>query len=451
MRSAIPLLLISCCAPAAQAREEFKRDFSKTAALAAGRPLRVEHAHGRVSVKTHALAEARIVASIRCSAPTAAEAQACAGRVQINVSESAAGVAVRTEYPQNWRNISYRVDMDITMPQASPLELRNRFGSTDVAGLHAAATIVSGNGPVTFLSGRGNHRIENSFGAVDVRTNEGDITIQSGNGPVTAIDVNGLVQITNRFDRVRAVNATRGLTVRSNNGTIEAENIGGAVNITNSFGRVTVSEAKGDVTVQNQNGDVAVNGAAGVASLNTTFASVTGGRFARTLAVRAQNSHVRVDGVNESATVDTTFGGVDLRNVRGGARVTAGNSPIKLTAIGGEIYAKSTFAGITIADAAGPVTVENQNGSVVVDTKAGAGCKPVSLRTTFAPIKVSIAKGAGYNLTARTTFGRITTDPGVQVTVSGEISQNGLTGRIGGGGCDLQLIGQNASIDILSR
>ena len=136
------------------------------------------------------------------------------------------------------------------------------------------------------------------------------------------------------------------------------------------------------------------------------------------------------DTVAESATVETTFGGVDLRDVKGGARVTAGNSSIRLTGIGGEAYAKTTFNGITISDVAGPVTVENQNGSVIVDARRGAKCQPISLHTTFGPIRVTVPAGAGYNVTARTSFGRIHSD--AEITVTGDLSPDSLTGKIGG-------------------
>src|SRR5262252_3255999 len=119
MRSAINLLLISCCALTASAREEFKRDFSRTIGVAAGRTVRIEHTNGRVSVHTHASNEAQVRASVRCSAPTADQARACAERVQITVQETGGGVSVKTEYPNmnNQRDISYAADLDITMPQ----------------------------------------------------------------------------------------------------------------------------------------------------------------------------------------------------------------------------------------------------------------------------------------------------------------------------------------------
>ncbi len=450
MRSAILLLLISSCATAAFAREEFKRDFSKTVGLPAGRSLRVEHRHGRLSVKTHNRNEVSIQAAIRCSATTANDARSCADRIQVTVQESSSGVSVRTEYPQNLRNVSFSVECDITMPDTAPLDLRNQFGSVDVSNLHANATIHNGNGPVAFLAGRGKHRIENSFGNTEVRTNDGDVTIVNGNGNVLATDVTGTVDITNRFANTRVVNAGRGLTVHSNNGTVEADNVSGLVNIGNSFGRVAVMEAKGDVTVQNQNGEISVNGIAGNAGLNTSFGAITFTRIGKALTVRSQNAQVRGDTVGESATVETTFGSVDLRGVRGGAHVTTGNSPIKLTTIGGEIYAKSTFAAVTIADSPGPVTVEAQNGPVVVDAKNGGGCKPITLRTTFGLLRVTIPGGVGYNLAAQTTFGRIHAQ-GVQISVTGDISRDSLNGKIGAGGCDLRLTAQNSNIDIVSR
>jgi hypothetical protein len=450
MRNGILLLLISCSIGAAP-REEFRKDFARTAALPAGRALRIEHQFGRVRVRTHAKNEVDVRATIRCSAPTAEEARRHADEVQITVEESASGVYVRTRYPNNWtRNVSYNADYEILMPETAALDVRNRFGETDVAGLHGAATINSGNGPVTLIGARGRQRIENSFGSVEVRSVDGDVVVNNGNGRVIAGEITGTVDITNRFESTRVTKAGRGVTIHSNNGAVEVDDAGGSVVVSNSFGRVTVLEAKGDVRVQSQNGDVIATGVAGLADLHTSFAAITFTRVAKGVTAIAQNSQVRGDTVGESATVETTFGGVDLRGVKGGARVTAGNSPVRLAGIGGEVYVRDSFAAVNVTDAAGPVTVENQNGSVEVDAKAAAGCKPVSLRTSFGLIRVVVPRGVGYNVAARTSFGRIHSE-GASVTVTGDITPDSLTGKIGAGGCELRLNGQNGNIDIISR
>ena len=55
MRIGTSLLMLSICAAAAP-RDEYKRDFQKTAALPAGRSLRVEHSMGSINVRTQAKA-----------------------------------------------------------------------------------------------------------------------------------------------------------------------------------------------------------------------------------------------------------------------------------------------------------------------------------------------------------------------------------------------------------
>src|ERR1044071_2064678 len=102
MRIGISLILslgaLSLCAAP---REEYKRDFQKTAALAAGRSLRIEHSQGSVNIHTHAKGEVAIAATIRCSANTQAEARNLCDQIRIQVDESGSGVSIRTNYPRN--------------------------------------------------------------------------------------------------------------------------------------------------------------------------------------------------------------------------------------------------------------------------------------------------------------------------------------------------------------
>jgi hypothetical protein len=448
MRKGINSILICCCALTAFGREVYERDFQKTVALAGSRSLRVENSNGRVTVRTHASAEASIRASIRCSAPTVAEARGLADRIQIVVEESGSGASVRTEYPKNWRgNVSYSVDYDVIVPETAPLEIRNRFGAVSVDNLHAGATIINNNGQVNLRGSRGSQRIENSFGDVEVRSNDGDVTIRNSNGSVTVSDIRGAIDLANRFGDIRTTNVGRGLTIHSNNGNIEATNVTGVVVITNSFGRVVVADAKSDVKVQNQNGEVQANRITGLAELATSFAPIQVSHIGKALTVRASNATITGDTVGESATVETSFGGVDLRGVKGSVQVTAGNSSIRLVGIGGGVYAKTSFKGVTISDTAGSITVESANGSVTVEPKATQRCEPISLRTSFGPIRVTAPAGVGYNVVAKTSFGRVHSEP--EMTISGEISNETLNSKIGGGGCELRLMDQNGDIEIL--
>lgn len=448
------LLFVAVCATAS-ARQEYKRDYRKSTTLPSGRAVRLESQFGRISIRAVPGNQVVVQAVVRCSADTLEEARRLGEQIQIYYEETAAGVYVRSDYPHlsgRFHNLSYAIDYDITMPETALLDLRNRFGAIDVSNLHASATISSGNGTVAFLNGRGRQRIENSFGMVEVRKNDGDVVIHNSNGPTIAADITGAVEITNQFGEIRATNIGLGISIRSNNSNIEVTNAGGPATVSNSFGRVVLADIKAGATVQNQNGEISADGISGAADLHTSFAGIRFSRIGKSATVRATNSLVRGDTVGEFATVETTFGGVDLRDVKGAARVTAGNTYIKLSGIGGEVYTKTNFAPVNITDSAGPITVEDQNGAVTVNGRQIHGCQPISLRTTFGPIRVTLPQGAGYDLTSHTTFGSIHSDlpivtpPG---THSGQNGQAGLAGKINGGGCDLKLMGENGSIDIL--
>jgi len=92
----------------------------------------------------------------------------------------------------------------------------------------------------------------------------------------------------------------------------------------------------------------------------------------------------------------------------------------------------------------GAVTVEDENGSVAVAGLRGA-CNDVSLKTTFASIRVSVPPSAGYTVDARTSYGFIATE--IPITMTHK-SENALTGTIGNGACRMTLVSSNGGITI---
>src|SRR5215471_6479476 len=211
--------LVMCCACAAWAREEVRRDFQKTLPLAAGRSLRVENSLGNVNIRAQAKNETTVIGAIRCSADTAAEARSWCDQIQIRVDENGTGITVRTDYPNhyNTRNLGWSVNLDIAAPEGTPLDIRNRFGGVTVQGAHGGTAINNNNGNIYVANTRGTQRIENRFGNVEVQSCDGDLAVNNGNGWVRATDVTGTSEIANRFGDIRLTNAGKGLTVRAGN------------------------------------------------------------------------------------------------------------------------------------------------------------------------------------------------------------------------------------------
>src|ERR1700691_3479343 len=265
------------------AREESSRNFDKTVTLANGQSVRVEHRMGNVNLRTHAGREVVVHASIRVSASNDADAKRLAEQIQIEVAPAGSALVIRTEYPKEEHDgffgfhnsyLSYSVNLDVTMPETAPLELRNSFGAVSIEDLKANGDITNAHGKLTFRNGSGTQRLENQFAAVEVTGNKGDVEIRNGNGSVDVSDVTGIVNVKDRFANVTITNPGRGGTIVNGNGSVQVTGAGGDVRITNSFGKVTVSNVKGNLVVGNGNGEVEANGVPGSAELNTSFGTV---------------------------------------------------------------------------------------------------------------------------------------------------------------------------------
>ena len=147
-------------------------------------------------MKTHAGRELKLQASIRVSAPDKQEAAQFGNQIQILVDQTAAGVSIRTQYPQGdtrlfsgRRNVSFSVNYDLLMPADSPLMIKNSFGNVSVTGLKANGDITNGHGLLSFSAGQGLQRLENSFGGIEVTDNTGDVTVTNSNSFVTVRQV----------------------------------------------------------------------------------------------------------------------------------------------------------------------------------------------------------------------------------------------------------------------
>jgi hypothetical protein len=168
----------------------------------------------------------------------------------------------------------------------------------------------------------------------------------------------------------------------------------------------------------------------------------------RGVRVISGNAGVTVVGAGGDTFVKTSFDLVRAERVAGVLTVENTNGAVKATSVVGAANVKTSFAPVVLSGIGGSVDVYNQNGSIEVAGTADAkGCRNVALETSFSPIRVAVASEAGYTVTARTSFGKITSD--LPLTVTGVVSGEALSGRIGTGECMLRLTNSNGAIQIV--
>ena len=449
IRKILAVAAVVCAAAALHADDRFDKTLSRTVTYHGG-GVTIDHRYGSVRVRAVHDNEVSVRAVIRASDADFGK------QINVTVSESSGGVEVRTSYPDRSfhyafhgefatsSEFSYSVELEVNVPENAPLTVRNRFGSIDVTGMKAASEIVGGQGAVSVHNAHGTQRIENSFGSVELVSAEGNVTITNTNGSVKALHVHGSVSLTSRFGSIAVEDVSGDAEVHSGNGSVDVQDVRGRATVHNSFATTTVHGVGRDFVFTGNNSRVEAGNIGAAADITTTFDSVMVSNAGGNVTVKASNGNVNVVDAKANVTIDNRFGSVRAEHVRGSADVDNANGSVTVGDVGGNVKIHTSFASAFVKGAGGSVDVQNQNGAVSV-SGLRAPCHAITLNTTFSSIKVTLPDNAGYDVNARTTFGHIATE--LPITTN-NLGEDMLTGRIGNGGCKLELKTANGGITI---
>ncbi len=328
------------------------------------------------------------------------------------------------------------------------LDLRNRFGSITVRQVQGAATITGGNGTVT-LNEAGSATITTSFGSAEVRNIRGDLVLHDNNGNVDISSVAGSATISNSFGNVNFSDVKGRVDCTTNNGRVQGTSVGGgAVTIRNSFGNIELENVAGTVDAETSNGKVVLRDARGSVTLKTSFGAIEASNIPKGIRATTGNGAINLTDIGADTYAKTSFGSITAEHINGNLTAEDSNGSVTARNVKGDANVTTSFSGVTLESIGGRITVDNQNGAIYVTAlHPSAGCRDISLKTSFSSIRVGIPEGVGYNLAAHTSFGRISSD--LPVTASGNIGGDSLNGTIGSGGCRVQLTDSNGSIEIV--
>jgi hypothetical protein len=149
--AALVLFLLAIPAIAEDDNGRFELKFGKDLPFRGGR-VHIDHGFGQLTIRTHAGNDVQVRATIRSSDEELGK------QIHIVTASDANGVTVRTEYPEmrgfRMKNLSYSVDMNVTLPAKAPVAARNRFGNIDVRGLQVTSSIENKQGSIKFADGR---------------------------------------------------------------------------------------------------------------------------------------------------------------------------------------------------------------------------------------------------------------------------------------------------------
>jgi nitrate reductase NapE component len=158
---------------AAQETSQVERSFT----LGSAPSLTVDSFAGKITI------QAGVGDTIRVVATKKAHGLANLDRISIDFTEETNGLRIRTRKPVGLSNAS--VELQITAPAGTQVDLHTGAGSTDVQGLSGSVTVDTGAGSVDIRDVSGTLNAHTGAGSVDVRGAVGRVQLQTGAGSIT--------------------------------------------------------------------------------------------------------------------------------------------------------------------------------------------------------------------------------------------------------------------------
>ena len=180
--------------------------------------------------------------------------------IVVDVERGDDGVEIRCHTSRSPRH--RWVNLDVTVPKASPTTVKTMGGAIHVEGV---------GGPVTAETKGGAIKVKGAVGCATVETLGGSVAVTEHEGPVTARTKGGPVRLAGKLT-----------------GEVDAETMGGPIRIDGVDGRVRARTMGGPVSVSGR--------LSGECSLSTVGGSVSAGL--------APGSNVTVDAMGSSSSTD---------------------------------------------------------------------------------------------------------------------------------------------------
>lgn len=223
------------------------------------------------------------------------------------------------------------------------------------------------------------------------------------------------------------IETPRETTVRAytESGGIRIAGVRGPAETTTQSGRTEVSDVAAGLKIMGRSGAVTVRNAG------------------ENVSVRVESGGVQLQGAAGSVDVETTSGRIELGTVGGQARAVTRSASIRIDGVKGNVLARDSSGSIEALGVGGAIDAETSSGAIRLGQTSAAVIRAVS---GSGSIKVELARGAGYQLSAESKSGKIS---GKAVKgMARDKNAHSLAGAIAGGGPSVRLETRSSKIEV---
>ncbi len=206
-----------------------------------GMEVKVTHRYGAVSITGRDQAKVVADAVIRATAADRRRADELVQGITVRATAYQDTVSVNTVYPADLEptpDMSYEVDLALTVPSSAVVLVRNSFGDITATNLGAPCRLENRFGNVVLDQCR-DGQVRNRYGDVRVRHSTGSLAVENSFGSVFLDSVSDRAVVQNRYGDVRGSDMSGVVHVDNRLGTVSAQRNAGKLTVVNCFGDVS--------------------------------------------------------------------------------------------------------------------------------------------------------------------------------------------------------------------
>jgi len=228
------------------------------------------------------------------------------------------------------------------------------------------------------------------------------------------------------------------LDLRTSAGSIGCGDLEGAVKARTAGGSLKFGSVQGPFDGTTAAGTITLAGASGSVTAKTSGGSIRLGQVDADTTVETAAGSVTVKAAKAKLMAKTSGGSIEFGELTGPAKAESSAGSIKVGLAQSKLEANTSGGSIEIADARDTVLAHTSAGSITA-TFSAQPREDCRLTTSGGGIQVRLAEDLAFDIEARTSGGRVTTELPITATVLGEHKADALHGKLNGGGKALVL------------
>ena len=310
-------------------------------------------------------------------------------------------------------------------------------------------------------------QVINSYGEVRATGLEGKLDLATTHNALDVRDCSGDFVISNKYAESRLVNLKGNVTVDAR-GRVYVETVRGDVNIRNEYSPVEIRDVDGKVTVSNMESSIQLEKVTKPAVIDARGSYVTVRDLESSLKVTTSHRQVKISGVASDVSMECRYSNATLKGIRGNVdvdsisdrlnfedirgylKVKAQGSSVQANSIGGAVDVNTTMKSVNVNNFEGSCKVSGEYADITLSTGT-LGKGEVIVKNRNGEIQLFLPEDASFALTATARNGQVDSDfPGlVPASTTGDNST--LQGKLKTGAAKIALETEYSNIHVRAR